>query len=59
MDSLHGLGVLITRPAHQSGHLRRLLALEGARTWQLPALEIAEHPARHQLLQDCGPLPIW
>lgn len=40
--SLHGLGVLVTRPAHQAGRLCRLLAEQGAVVYRWPALAIAD-----------------
>jgi uroporphyrinogen-III synthase len=45
---LNGLGVLVTRAAHQAGPLCRLIAAHGGRPWRFPALEIV--PA-----QDPGP----
>lgn len=37
---LAGLGVLVTRPAHQAGHFIKLLQQAGAITFPLPAIEI-------------------
>ena len=40
MSSLDGVGVLVTRPAHQAAPLSRLLEAEGATVARFPALEI-------------------
>ncbi len=39
---LNGLGVLITRPAHQAGHLADLVAAAGGRPIRFPALAIRD-----------------
>ncbi|HFC54417.1 MAG TPA: uroporphyrinogen-III synthase [Gammaproteobacteria bacterium] len=43
---LQGLGVMVTRPAHQAEPLCRLIEAAGGRPYRLPLLEIAppEHP---------------
>jgi uroporphyrinogen-III synthase len=39
---LEGVGVLVTRPAHQAGHLCRLIEQQGGTAIRFPVLEIAE-----------------
>ena len=52
--ALEGLGVAVTRPAHQAGRLCRLIEAEGGRAIRFPALEIAppRDPAAAQALVD-------
>lgn len=49
MKPLDGLGVVVTRPAHQAGHLAELIERAGGRPILFPALEIFD-------AQDTGPL---
>jgi uroporphyrinogen-III synthase len=50
--ALGGLGVLVTRPAHQAEDLCRLIEAAGGRAWRFPALEIrpATSPEQAQAL---------
>lgn len=38
---LHGIGVLVTRPAHQADGLIELIEASGGRAWHVPTIEIA------------------
>lgn len=38
---LRGLGILVTRPAHQAGALIQMIEAAGGRAWHLPMVEIA------------------
>lgn len=49
MKPLEGLGILVTRPAHQAGHLVELIEAAGGRPILFPTLEIFD-------AQDMGPL---
>ena len=40
MSALHGVGVLVTRPEQQATPLCRLLEIQGAKVFRLPAIEI-------------------
>ncbi|MCZ6559641.1 MAG: uroporphyrinogen-III synthase [Gammaproteobacteria bacterium] len=50
MSSLNGAGVLITRPAHQSGELARLVEKAGGVPVLFPAIEIEPTVSASQLL---------
>ena len=49
-----GLGVLVTRPAHQAGALIQLIEAAGGRVWHFPMVEIAglDDPGRLTALID-------
>ena len=47
--TLAGLGILVTRPAHQAGHLSDLIQQAGGRPILFPVLEIADLPDLHAL----------
>lgn len=49
MSPLENVGVVVTRPAHQAGHLAELIERAGGRAILFPALEIFD-------VQDTGPL---
>jgi uroporphyrinogen-III synthase len=50
-DKLHGLRVLITRPAGQADHLHALVTAAGGRPVRLPAIEIHDTPEQERLQQ--------
>lgn len=53
-SKLHGIGVLVTRPAHQAGHLSEIVAAAGGTPVRFPLLRIrdcSETPAVQQALQ--------
>lgn len=56
MAGLAGLGVLVTRPEPEAGRLGRRLALEGARVYQLPAVELRPREDRAAQRAALGPL---
>lgn len=47
--TLAGLGILVTRPAHQAGHLAELIQQAGGTPILFPVLEIADLPDLHAL----------
>jgi uroporphyrinogen-III synthase len=53
---LQGVGVLVTRPAHQAQSLCRLLEDEGAITARLPALQIQPVGDHRELTARVGPV---
>jgi len=54
MQPLQGLGVLVTRPEHQSMPLCRLLEAAGARAYRLPAIVIEPNGSRRELTARFG-----
>jgi uroporphyrinogen-III synthase len=56
MASLHGIGVLVTRPEQQAMSLCRLLEAQGAATLRLPAIEIKPCGEPHVSSARVGPL---
>jgi uroporphyrinogen-III synthase len=56
VSSLHGVGVLVTRPELQAMSICRLLENQGAATLRLPALEIKPLKDRRALTQQLGAL---
>lgn len=58
MRLLHGIGVLVTRPAHQAMPLCRLLEAEGANPVRFPALEIKPLD-RRAVAANIGALPAY
>jgi uroporphyrinogen-III synthase len=53
---LQGVGVLVTRPAHQTAPLCRLLEVEGATTVLMPALQITPVGNPRELVAQIGPI---
>ena len=56
MSTLHGVGVLVTRPEHQATPLCRLLEIQGASTLRLPAVEIRAIGNRRDTAAQLGAL---
>ena len=56
MSGLEGLGILITRPEPQGGSLAHTLSSEGARCFQLPALDVVPHGDPREQRALLGPL---
>lgn len=56
MLTLHGVGVLVTRPREQAMPLCRLLEAQGASPFRLPAVEIKPLADRHALAARLGAL---
>ena len=56
MLALQGLGVLVTRPAHQAAPLCRLFELQGAVTFRFPAIAIHPLADSRQLAARLGPM---
>jgi uroporphyrinogen-III synthase len=56
MPALHGVGVLVTRPEQQAAPLCRLLEIQGASTFRLPAIEIKAVGNRRQTAAELGAL---
>jgi uroporphyrinogen-III synthase len=56
MLTLHGVGVLVTRPRQQAAPLCRLLEAHGANTFRLPAIEIEPLADRRALAARLGDL---
>lgn len=56
MLPLQGLGVLVTRPAHQAAPLCRLFEAQGAHVWRFAAIEIQGLDERRTLAARIGPL---
>jgi uroporphyrinogen-III synthase len=56
MNALHGVGVLITRPEQQAMPLCRLLEIQGAVAFRLPAIEVKGIGSRRDLAAKIGPL---
>jgi uroporphyrinogen-III synthase len=52
---LTGIGVLVTRPAHQAHHLCQLIEAEGGAAVRYPALEIKPRPDRAAVRAAVGP----
>jgi uroporphyrinogen-III synthase len=59
MRALDGIGVLVTRPEHQSMPLCRLLEAQGATTLRLPALEIKPFGDQRALTARIGALEAY
>jgi len=55
MGRLTGIGVLVTRPAHQAEHLCQLIEAEGGAAVRYPALEIKPRPDRAAVRAAVGP----
>jgi uroporphyrinogen-III synthase len=53
---LSGIGVLVTRPAHQAHHLCQLIEEQGGSTIVLPALQINPTPDRPAMRAAVGPI---
>ena len=56
MPTLHGVGILVTRPEQQAMPLCRLLEAEGAHTLRLPAIDIKPLGSRREIAAQLGPL---
>jgi uroporphyrinogen-III synthase len=56
MARLEGVGVLVTRPAHQAHHLCRLIEDEGGSAVRFPALEIRPYGDRPSMRAAIGPV---
>jgi uroporphyrinogen-III synthase len=56
MPTLHGIGVLVTRPEQQAMPLCRLLEIQGAVTFRLPALDIKPRERGRALAARLGAL---
>jgi uroporphyrinogen-III synthase len=56
MFALHGVGVLVTRPEQQAMPLCRLLEIQGASTWRLPAIDIKPIGNRREMAAQLGNL---
>lgn len=56
MNALHGVGVLVTRPEQQAMPLCRLLEVQGAVTFRLPAVEVRGIGNRRETAAQIGPL---
>ena len=56
MSRLTGIGVLVTRPEHQAGHLCDLIEAEGGAAVRYPALEIRPRPDRAAVRAAIGPV---
>jgi len=55
MKRLTGIGVLVTRPDHQAGHLCQLIEAEGGAAVRYPALAIRPRPDRAAVRAAVGP----
>ena len=55
MKRLKGIGVLVTRPDHQAGHLCQLIEAEGGAAVRYPALAIKPRPDRAAVRAAVGP----
>ncbi len=55
MNRLKGIGVLVTRPEHQAGHLCQLIEAEGGAAVRYPALAIRPRPDRAAVRAAVGP----
>lgn len=55
MKRLVGIGVLVTRPDHQAGHLCQLIEAEGGAAVRYPALAIRPRPDRAAVRAAVGP----
>ncbi len=55
MSRLTGVGVLVTRPAHQAEHLCQLIEAEGGAAVRYPALVIKARPDRAAVRAAVGP----
>jgi uroporphyrinogen-III synthase len=55
MKRLTGIGVLVTRPEHQAGHLCQLIEAEGGAAVRFPALVIRPRPDRAAVRAAVGP----
>ncbi len=55
MNRLKGIGVLVTRPDHQAGHLCQLIEAEGGAAVRYPALAIRPRPDRAAVRAAVGP----
>jgi uroporphyrinogen-III synthase len=55
MNRLTGIGVLVTRPDHQAGHLCQLIEAEGGAAVRYPALAIRPRPDRAAVRAAVGP----
>jgi uroporphyrinogen-III synthase len=56
MSALHGVGVLVTRPEQQAMPLCRLLEIQGATTFRLPAIEVRGIGNRRETAAQIGSL---
>jgi uroporphyrinogen-III synthase len=56
MSPLHGIGVLVTRPEQQAAPLCRLLEIQGAGTFRLPAVDIKPRERGRALAARLGPI---
>ncbi len=56
MPALQGIGVLVTRPEQQAMPLCRLLEMQGASTWRLPAIDIRAFGNRRATAARLGAL---
>lgn len=55
MRRLTGIGVLVTRPEHQAGHLCQLIEAEGGAAVRYPAIVIRPRPDRAAVRAAVGP----
>ena len=55
MKRLTGIGVLVTRPEHQAGHLCQLIEAEGGAAVRYPAIVIRPRPDRAAVRAAVGP----
>jgi uroporphyrinogen-III synthase len=55
MKRLTGIGVLVTRPEHQAGHLCQLIEADGGAAIRYPALVIRPRPDRAAVRAAVGP----
>ena len=56
MNRLKGIGVLVTRPDHQAGHLCQLIEAEGGAAVRYPALTIRPRSDRAAVRAAVGPI---
>jgi uroporphyrinogen-III synthase len=56
VSRLTGIGVLVTRPEHQAGHLCDLIESEGGAAVRYPALDIRPRPDRAAVRAAVGPV---
>jgi uroporphyrinogen-III synthase len=56
MGPLAGIGVLVTRPDHQAGHLCKLIEAQGGTAVRLPVIDIRPRPDRAAMRAAVGPI---
>lgn len=57
--TLHGLTVLVTRPAHQASHFQQLLAAEGAQALLFPVVEVHQPDDLSMVAAQLARLPSY